>query len=566
MMKLIFTFFLCCFFVLSCSSSEEGNEYFNSINEELSPIRENPKKIKVLYERELQKYKKTGDNKFLLSSKYVEIVLSANERLKQIPMVYELLRLNDNKYEYLSISCNFNLASQFEKTSPDWSLKCIDEAIKFDEKTNKNYFLPHLYHFKGRLFYNAEKYDDALTYFNKALQVYNPQKELIYIASMHNNIGMCYDKKGKVEQAIRETYKGINLLKKKKDLNTAEKNFINYMKGTLAHYYLERKDYKQAEKLFLKKMEFSLNSKNYQMTVRTSKDLVNLYNTTREYSKIDAIIDTLNVIEPKVVKLENKIILHELTQEYYADKKDSEKFKVISKKLITLNDEKERLTQKEMKINYDIADNYIIKNANRENVIQKRKSQLLIVSVILLAITFVIVTLNLIKTKKKKEELINKEKVILEGQRKILEQDVQLQKEKIRNLHLNLNLKTETEKTFLENLKKLKRSKNINPEEVLKDLQFKINNLLLIDKKNNDVINESSLENKIFMEKLSEQFPVLSTQELQLCVYFKLNLSAKEVSLLENYAVGSVRVYKTKIKSKLGLGKDEDLSEFLNKV
>lgn len=66
------------------------------------------------------------------------------------------------------------------------------------------------------------------------------------------------------------------------------------------------------------------------------------------------------------------------------------------------------------------------------------------------------------------------------------------------------------------------------------------------------------------MEKLSQQFPSLTEQELKLCAYFKLNLSSKEVSLLEGITSGSVRVYKTKIKSKMGLGKEQKLDDFLN--
>ena len=136
--------------------------------------------------------------------------------------------------------------------------------------------------------------------------------------------------------------------------------------------------------------------------------------------------------------------------------------------------------------------------------------------------------------------------LLLESNREILEKDILLQRGKIKNLHMNLNLKIETEKAFLENLKKIKKSKNIDAEETVKDLFFKINNLLQIDEKN--TVNESSAENKEFMEKLSAIFPFLSEQDLKLCAYFRLNLSSKEISLLENITPGSVRVYKTKIK------------------
>lgn len=544
----------------SCSSPEQGNEYLHSIDREISPFRgKNKGEIEKIYIRELRKYKQTGKKIFLLSSKYVNLVIHVNERLKQIPMVYELLRLNDNQYDYIIIACNYNLANQFEKSSPEWALKCIDTAIESDEKTGKRYYLPHLYHFKGRILYNNNDSKNALTYFNKALQTYDPQKETLYIASMYNNIGMCYDQMKKPDMAISETLKGIRLLEQKKQPSEAENVFINYMKGGLSQYFLEIKDYKKTEELLLAKLNFSLYHHNYRMAFYASKELITLYrDVTHETDKINSIIHSLNMVEPNLKDPEDRIAFYEMIQEYYSDKNDIQKFKSASQKLVAANKEYNKLAKKELKINFDIADNYIIKNANKENREQRKKNLLLTISIFLIFFIFLIIIINLIRTKKKKEELITKEK-------RIFEQDLELQREKIRNLHLNLNLKTETERAFLENLKKIKRSKNIEPEDIVKDLQFKVNNLILIDRKSNDLINESSQENKIFMKKLSKIFPTLSAQELKLCVYFKLNLAAKEISLIENFTVGSIRVYKAKVKAKLGLEKENNLSEFLNK-
>ncbi|KXH85890.1 helix-turn-helix transcriptional regulator [Chryseobacterium kwangjuense] len=58
------------------------------------------------------------------------------------------------------------------------------------------------------------------------------------------------------------------------------------------------------------------------------------------------------------------------------------------------------------------------------------------------------------------------------------------------------------------------------------------------------------------------KFPFLTTQEKKFCVYYKLNLSSKEISLLEGVTEGTVRVYKTRIKNKMGI--DNDLFTFLN--
>lgn len=554
--------------LLSCESKKEDNEYLHSIDKELSPLKGNNKQVEKLYKRELQKYHNTGKEIFLISSKYVELALYGDPslRLKQIPMVYDLLKLNKDRYDYLTIALNYNLASHFEKSSPEWSMKCIDEAINTDEKTEKKYFLPHLYHFKGRILYNEEKYDDALIFFGKALRIYNLRNEILFVASMHNNFGMCYDKMNNIDRAIKETYTAIRILETKDARKKQQQIFLNYMKGILAQYLLKKKNYKTAEQLLRTVRTFSFENENYRMALSSSQDLIGIYNTINEKNKTGKIVDSLFIIEPYLHHPSDKILLNELAQEYYAEINDYKNFGKISKKLVSLNKERNELIKKELKINFEIADNYIIKIANKQNKDQQRKNQLILISVVLLLFIFVIIIINLIQQKNKKEKILTQSKIISENQQKILEQNIELQQQKIRNLHLNLNLKTETEKAFLDNLKKIKRSKNIDTEEVLKDLQFKINNLILIDKKNNNIINESSLENKLFMEKLSAKFPILTNQELKLCVYFKLRLSAKEISLLENLTVGSIRVYKAKIKSKMELGKDIDLDLYLNDI
>ena len=143
---------------------------------------------------------------------------------------------------------------------------------------------------------------------------------------------------------------------------------------------------------------------------------------------------------------------------------------------------------------------------------------------------------------------------------------MKLQEEKIRNLHLNLNIKQETAKAFLEKIKKARKARSDNSEEILKDLYFELNNLINIDKRNIDFTDENTKENKNFVKKLSEEYPQLSIQELQLCVYFRLNLNAKEISMLEKISDGTVRVYKSKIKAKMGLEKDTNLEDILKQI
>ena len=151
-----------------------------------------------------------------------------------------------------------------------------------------------------------------------------------------------------------------------------------------------------------------------------------------------------------------------------------------------------------------------------------------------------------------KNDLLIKEKNIIE--------------ERMNNLSLNLEIKSKTEKEFLLRLKKIKKDKNYETEEIIKDLHLSISSLLNIDKKQYLELEKNNKINDSFIQKIKLDFPLLTPQEIQLCGYVHLSLSNKEIALLENITAPSVRVYKTRLKAKLGLSKEQDLETFLKTI
>ncbi|MFN1218166.1 hypothetical protein ACKW6Q_14440 [Chryseobacterium kwangjuense] len=404
-----------------------------------------------------------------------------------------------------------------------------------------------------------------MLYFNKALKTYIKRKDdKIFIASMHNNFGMCFNQLNKTDKAIQETLEGIEILESKKKLNKEDLLFITAMKVNLGKYYLKQDDYKNSYTFWNEGFEFYRKIEQYNSDFMfVSQKLFDMYEKAGQNDKRDRLARFLIEIDPKIQYLPDKITLYEMLQNYYLEINDREKQKTFSKKilhLITLYNEK---NQKELAQVSDLLNDYLIKSINQkydyEVNIQKKNNWLVLVSSLLVITVLAVSFINVRKKNKKNKELAKKQELTLN-------QDIQSQKNRIKNLQLSLNLKIEMEKAFLENLKQIKKTKNLNAEEVVKNLIFKINNLLEIDRKNNDIINESYTENKMFMEKLSERFPVLTDQELQLCIYFKLDLSSKEISLLENIKDVTARVYKANIKSKMKLEKETDLTLFLNTI
>jgi DNA-binding CsgD family transcriptional regulator len=69
-----------------------------------------------------------------------------------------------------------------------------------------------------------------------------------------------------------------------------------------------------------------------------------------------------------------------------------------------------------------------------------------------------------------------------------------------------------------------------------------------------------------FYERLQRKIPNLTGTDLKLCALIKLNFSSKEMSYLLNISHGSVNVARHRLRKKMNLDKNTNLTEFINTV
>ena len=68
---------------------------------------------------------------------------------------------------------------------------------------------------------------------------------------------------------------------------------------------------------------------------------------------------------------------------------------------------------------------------------------------------------------------------------------------------------------------------------------------------------------KKFFKKIKEKHPALTPNDLRLCVYLRLNLSSKEIAPLLNISARSVEIKRYRLRKKLDLERDINLSEYV---
>jgi ligand-binding sensor domain-containing protein/DNA-binding CsgD family transcriptional regulator len=71
---------------------------------------------------------------------------------------------------------------------------------------------------------------------------------------------------------------------------------------------------------------------------------------------------------------------------------------------------------------------------------------------------------------------------------------------------------------------------------------------------------------KDFFKKIKELHPSLTSGDLRLCVYLRLNLSSKEIAPLLNISPRSVEIKRYRLRKKLGLLRDDSLSSYIVEI
>ncbi|GAA4296004.1 triple tyrosine motif-containing protein [Aestuariibaculum suncheonense] len=167
----------------------------------------------------------------------------------------------------------------------------------------------------------------------------------------------------------------------------------------------------------------------------------------------------------------------------------------------------------------------------------------------------------LYKTQRELElkELENKEQAMRHNNEK-LKQDIESKNRELSLSTMNLIKKNE----FLNNLKK--ELKKMPDDRHLKNV------VKIIDNNLNDADDWQTFEeafnnaDKDFIKKIKTMHPSLTSNDLRLCTYLRLNLSSKEIAPLLNISPRSVEVKRYRLRKKIDLPHDDSLTDYILKI
>lgn len=146
-----------------------------------------------------------------------------------------------------------------------------------------------------------------------------------------------------------------------------------------------------------------------------------------------------------------------------------------------------------------------------------------------------------------------------------LEEKLQSKNRELTSTALHLMSKNELLNQIQEKIAQLNNESIDSPKKTYNEIKFSISDSLRLDE-DWEVFNKHFTDvHPHFLEKLKLNYTDITTDELKLCAYLKIQLSSKEIARLINISVDAVNKRRNRLRKKLNISADEDFHGFFLK-
>ena len=463
------------------------------------------------------------------------------------------------------------------------------KSLKISEEIGDKKVIQSAYNNIGGIHYNQGSYDEALSYFFKSLKISKEIGIKKGVADSYNNIGSIYRQQGFEDKSLQYHLKSLKIKEEIGDKRGLFSSYQNlgvsyYTKGSYdktLSYYLKSLNIAEEmdDKHGIATTYLNISALNIRLADSTAinetqrieylkkaiKNSSRSYKLAKEIGSLPLVSEACNSLMNTYSKLGNYKRAIEFS-EIYIISKDSLFDKTKTKELAKIEAKYEY--QKQTGID-SLAHVNEIKIKDQVLLREKEVSKMKIITSVIIGSIILIVTLLIIYLQRGR---IKKNKMISQQEKELT--NVNLKNKELENKNLlseleykhkevvNFALHIAEKNDFLENLQKTLNASNdqIDP----KTLKKLIAQNLSTEKDREEFnANIESLNDSFFL-KLDEKFPKLTKTDKRLCALLRLNLSSKEIASIQNISPNSVDVNRYRLRKKLDITTDKDLSNFLN--
>lgn len=426
------------------------------------------------------------------------------------------------------------------------------EAAHYEEKR------PHVHNNLANVYYTTRDYKQALDHYSIALDLFKKYKDSMNMAIAIGNIGEVYTAYNDLNTAKKYSLQSLEIYQRLKHnrgrvtmLAQLSGIYISQNQADSALFYLHKAldIYHEIGPEFYgpRSTNLAYIHANLGKAYLLKNDLINaLSHSRKSYDIADQTKQNLFLkeISEQISLIYDSMGLVDSSFKYFR------KFKAYSD---SINNEKniKKLAQ--------IESQYLLQQTLKEREVErlKQKRSNLIIIILLSFLLFTLVVFILLF----RLEKIKKVKIDIEH--KQLQRELDFKNKELTTHMLYVLRKNEHMLNIAEKLKKVIPQIKVQNKKALAEI------VMELDDGTADTVWEDfeirfQQVHTHFLENLSKAFPELSSGELRLCAFMKLNMTTKEIVSITYQSVKSVEMTRFRLRKKLGLRKDENLVSFLN--
>ncbi|MBS2210163.1 tetratricopeptide repeat protein [Carboxylicivirga mesophila] len=533
---------LCIVAILSTNVLGQDVLLLDSLNVQLNYAKQDSNKVKTLWE--LSDYYWADDLR--QAYRYSEEALTLAKELKDD-------RLIAISYQKVGDALVF----RGDKSN---ALKHYLAGLEIVERLNDETLLFTLYHNMGVLFDRLADYDQALSYYEKALYVYNNAADksdaMQSVHTLYNSMANIYDEKNDTATAIKYYQKALKLATEKEDYQA-----LGTIYNNLGKVSLEAREWEVA-------YEYLTNSLKCRQKINDLNGMAKSYNNLATYYLMlnqtdDAYAAARQGLElahragamlTRLTALQNMSTIYENKGELDLALDTYKQYKALNDSLINESSIKK---QTELQIKYEYEKEQKVKEAEQ----QKRNFRyILVISVLLLGLIISILLYRLTQNRAKRVRLENEN---LEKDLEMRNQDIVVKDKELASSVLYLLKKNELLNNVSERLLQIKKKMKAENHNAIQKIILDIQEGAKEDMWEEFEIRFQQVHDDYF-KKLKEHAPDLTPGEIKICTFLKLNMTSKEISAITRQSVKSIEVARTRIRKKMRLtNKEVNLVNFL---
>ncbi|MCF2875226.1 MULTISPECIES: tetratricopeptide repeat protein [unclassified Tenacibaculum] len=445
------------------------------------------------------------------------------------------------------------------------------EAIEYYLKAKKIYQeqqdfkkVSDVYHNMGMVFRHQKEHDKAISFYKKSIKGKEVVNDYHGMAASYNMMGVSYRQSKRLDSALICYQKAKELFSKVGSVKNIQRVYNN-----MAILYHSRKEYDRAIALVNENIAFTKKNNKIYSLCTAYRNASNIYKKTKEYEKSLAYIDS-SIQIAKREKFKDLIAKGYLRKSFLSAKlsnyknayEDYKKFNRYSDSLFNIENIK-KIQALEL--------NYQFKQEKQEIELlaesEKAKNNLYTIILLIIVLSSIFIGFLLNKNYRNKTVILKNEVEKEKEQKEELNKKIKINEEEIKGLIADNTMRLEFKQELLSRLKE-----DVLSGEV-KEIKQKINTLtselqaqLQTENKLSEVQTKISEVNKGFDLKLRELYPTLTKTEREICSLLRLNLSIKEIMIVRNASLDSVKSARYRIRKKLKLNSGEELEKFIQNL